>query len=228
MSCGIYKITNNINNKIYIGCSKNIEHRWLAHKSESILEHNQQYNYSIHKAFRKYGLDNFSFEIIEELPENQLFEREKYWIKYYNSFNDGYNETMGGDTGPSMPGELNPNSKLEEKDIITIRQLQLDGKMPSEVYPLFSHKIARKGFDYVWRGESWKNIMPEAIEYFKSDEYQNKVKSFAAKSAISQEKAQIWIDIQAKKQKGLKRLEVYEDYKNLYSLSGFNKIWYKK
>ena len=45
MSCGIYKITNNINNKIYIECSKNIEHRWLAHKSESILENNQQYNY---------------------------------------------------------------------------------------------------------------------------------------------------------------------------------------
>ena len=89
--------------------------------------------------------------IKEELPENQLFEREKYWIKYYNSFNDGYNETIGGDTGPSMPGELNPSSKLEEKDIITIRQLQLNGKMPSEVYPLFSHKIARKGFDYVSR-----------------------------------------------------------------------------
>ena len=79
MSCGIYKITNNINNKIYIGCSKNIEHRWLAHKSESILENNQQYNYSIHKAFRKYGLDNFSFEIIEELPE----EKQEWFNKKY-------------------------------------------------------------------------------------------------------------------------------------------------
>jgi predicted GIY-YIG superfamily endonuclease len=40
MSCGIYKITNNINKKIYIGCSVNIEHRWISHKSESILEKN--------------------------------------------------------------------------------------------------------------------------------------------------------------------------------------------
>ena len=40
MSCGIYKITNKINNKSYIGCSKNIEHRWIAHKSESVLENN--------------------------------------------------------------------------------------------------------------------------------------------------------------------------------------------
>ena len=58
MSCGIYKITNKINQKCYIGCSKNIEKRWSSHKSESVLDQFPQYNYSIHKAFRKYGLDN--------------------------------------------------------------------------------------------------------------------------------------------------------------------------
>ena len=228
MSCGIYKITNKINGKSYIGCSKNIEHRWIAHKSEAILDHNPQYNYSIHKAFRKYGLDNFKFEIIELIPEDELFNREQYWIKYYNSYIKGYNETEGGDRGPSMPGELNPNSKLTKEDVIIIRNSLLEGKMPSEVYPLFSHKIARKGFDYVWRGESWKDVVPEAIEYFKSNEYQTKVKSFAGRSNVSSEKIKIWNDIQNKKKKGLKRLDVYEEYKNIYSLSGFNKIWYKK
>ena len=99
MSCGIYKITNKINQKCYIGCSKNIEKRWNSHKSESVLEQFPQYNYSIHKAFRKYGLDNFSFEIIEEISENKLFDREKYWITFYNSYNDGYNATIGGDGG---------------------------------------------------------------------------------------------------------------------------------
>lgn len=227
MKCGIYKITNLINGKVYIGCSKDIEHRWIAHKSESILEHNPQYNYSIHKAFRKYGIDNFSFEIIELVPESELFEKEKYWIAFYDSYNKGYNETLGGDCGPTMPGESNPNAKVSEADVVAIRSALLEGKMPSEVYPFYADKITRKGFDYIWRGESWKGILPEAIKYVKSEEYLKKVKAHAAKSAIPSEKKEMWEDIRNKKQKGLKRLDVYEGYKEKYSLSGFNKVWYR-
>lgn len=226
MSCGIYKITNLINKKCYIGCSKNIEHRWISHKSESILENNPQYNYSIHKAFRKYGLDNFSFEIIELTSEDLLFQQEKYWINYYNSYNEGYNETLGGDSGPSLPGEKNPNSKLTKDDVINIRSELLKGAMPSEIYPLYAHKIKRKGFDCVWRGESWIDVMPEAIVYVKSKDYKRKIRSFAASSNNSQ-KQNIWNEIAEKKQQGLKRLDVYKDYQNIYSLSGFNKVWYR-
>ncbi len=228
MKCGIYKITNKINNKVYIGCSKNIEHRWIAHKSESIIDTNPQYNYSIHKAFRKYGLDNFSFEIIEILPENEIFEREKYWIKYYDSYNKGYNETLGGDTGPSMPGENNPNSKLTEEDVYNIRIKILEGAMLSEVYPLYANKISHKGFEHVWRGDSWLSVLPEAIQYVKSKEYISKTRAFARNSRLTEEQIQIYKDIQESKKKGLNRLDVYEKYKNKYSLSGFNKIWYKK
>ena len=98
--------------------------------------------------------------------------------------------------------------------------------MPSEVYPLYAHKIKRKGFDYVWRGESWIDIMPEAIAYVKSEDYKRKIRSFAASSNNSQ-KQNIWNEIAEKKQQGLKRLDVYKDYQNIYSLSGFNKVWYK-
>lgn len=227
MSCGIYKITNLINNKCYIGCSKNIEHRWIAHKSESIIEKNPQYNYSIHKAFRKYGIDNFSFEIIELTSEDMLFGREKYWINFYNSYKNGYNETVGGDTGPSLPGESNPNSKLTEAEVIAIRQEILNGKMLSEVYKNYSDKITLRGFSHIWDGSSWPNILPEAIEYVKSNEYISRIRSFARKSQYSDEKIKIWNEIKEKKQKGLKRLDVYEEYKDLYSLSGFNKVWYK-
>ena len=52
-------------------------------------------------------------------------------------------------------------------------------------------------------------------------------RSFARKSQYSDEKIKIWNEIKEKKQKGLKRLDVYKEYKDLYSLSGFNKIWYK-
>lgn len=91
--CGIYKITNKINNKIYIGQSVDIIDRFRRHKRAKD-------DYIIHKAIRKYGVDNFTFEIIEECPREELDDKEKFWIKYYNSFsNNGYNMTPGGQGG---------------------------------------------------------------------------------------------------------------------------------
>ncbi len=228
MSCGIYKITNLINNKVYIGCSKDIEHRWTAHKSESKLEYNPPYNYSVHRAFRKYGINNFSFEIIELVSEDKLFDREKYWIQYYNSYNTGYNETQGGDGGPSISGEENPNTCLTEKDIIFIRTAILNGKMQSEIYPLYADKISLRGFSHIWRGDSWKDIIPEAIDYVHSKEYMKKIKQFARQKSISEDKQKVWKEIKSRKEKGEARLKVYEDYSSIYTLSGFNKVWYRK
>ena len=91
---GIYKITNLINNQSYIGQSVNITKRWRGHKNISPNDHN--YEYPLYKAFRKYGLENFSFEVIEECRIEELNEKEIYWINYYNSYKDGYNQTPGG------------------------------------------------------------------------------------------------------------------------------------
>lgn len=88
--CGIYKITNNINNKCYIGQSIDIHRRWNAHKRQVVDNH-------LCRAFKKHGIENFSFEIIEECTINELNEKEKYWIQYYDSYRNGYNETTGGD-----------------------------------------------------------------------------------------------------------------------------------
>jgi hypothetical protein len=96
LSCGIYKITNNINSKSYIGLSKNIEKRWLAHK------YNYRHNINdtvLCKAFNKYGIDNFNFSILELCDKNRLSEREIYWIVKYDSYNHGYNSTTGGEVG---------------------------------------------------------------------------------------------------------------------------------
>jgi group I intron endonuclease len=90
---GIYKITNSINNKIYIGRSLNIEKRWKQHKNPST-------DYLINRAIKKYGIDNFIFEIIEEIREdNLLSDREVYWIHFYDSTDPlkGYNISKGGD-----------------------------------------------------------------------------------------------------------------------------------
>lgn len=92
MITGIYKIENKINHKIYIGQSINIERRWRAH-----LNATQTHNNKLWAALNKYGKDNFDFSIIEECPKELLDEREQYWIKYYDSYNNGYNLTLGGD-----------------------------------------------------------------------------------------------------------------------------------
>lgn len=95
--CGIYKITNIISNKCYIGKSVEIHERWKRHISNSKPIEEGGENYAINKAIRKYGANNFTFEILEKVPIDLLDEREKYWIQYFNSYYNGYNETLGGD-----------------------------------------------------------------------------------------------------------------------------------
>ena len=64
---GIYKLTNKINNKVYIGQSINIENRFQQHKNNCLNENLKDYNTKFYRALRKYGVENFTFEIIEEL-----------------------------------------------------------------------------------------------------------------------------------------------------------------
>lgn len=97
MTCGIYKIENLINHKVYIGQSRKIESRWVKHKSACFNENAHEYNTPLYRAIRKYGLNNFSFEIIDECDIKELNDKEKYWIAKYNSFFNGYNLTLGGD-----------------------------------------------------------------------------------------------------------------------------------
>ena len=103
MTCGIYKITNLINNKVYIGQSVEIERRWQKHKN--YYKNKENHKYKIYRAMYKYGIENFSFEIIEICQPKQLNERQIYWISYYNSLQNGYNMTSGGD------GIINCNDK---------------------------------------------------------------------------------------------------------------------
>lgn len=95
----IYKITNNINNKCYIGQTiKTPEERWKEHKQHAFGTHANDVNKSLYKAMRKYGIENFSFEVLQNNIETyeQLDKAEIYWIDFYNSFVKGYNETFGG------------------------------------------------------------------------------------------------------------------------------------
>ena len=92
---GIYKITCNETGKCYIGQSIDIENRWFQHICAAKYETD---NNKFYNAMRKYGYENFTYEIIEECSNSQaeLDDRERYWIEYYNSYEDGYNSTRGG------------------------------------------------------------------------------------------------------------------------------------
>ncbi len=113
----VYKITNKLNGKIYIGKSseKNIKERWKKHCS---LSRRQSY---IQRAIQKYGKDNFTFEIIEKIElENESYDYEKDWIKFYNSNNkeNGYNLNEGGRgniTGKPISNETRNKMSISAK-----------------------------------------------------------------------------------------------------------------
>lgn len=92
----VYKITNDINGKIYVGqTSRSLERRWNEH-CRDMYRRNMEKR-PLYAAMNKYGVKHFHMELIEECSLEDVCEREKYWIEYYHSFKNGYNATMGGD-----------------------------------------------------------------------------------------------------------------------------------
>ena len=80
--CGVYKITNKVNGKIYIGSSKDIYKRWKHHVCR--LNSGKHVNSYLQNAWNKYGEDSFIFDIQEVCDENHIREREQYYIDVYN------------------------------------------------------------------------------------------------------------------------------------------------
>lgn len=109
----IYKITNTINGKSYIGQTiQNVKERFYQHcatKCSKVVS-----NMAIHRAIKKYGKSNFTVEVIEEIDSTNLNDRERYWIKYYNSYNNGYNSTKGGQDGCKPFKDLDVESIIKE------------------------------------------------------------------------------------------------------------------
>ncbi len=100
-NCGIYMIMNLVNGKFYIGSSYNINNRWNDHKS--CLRINNHPSKYLQRAYNKYGKDNFIYEVLENCPENNLIEREQYWMDFHKIYlpENGYNisPTAGKTTG---------------------------------------------------------------------------------------------------------------------------------
>lgn len=120
---GIYSITNNVNDKKYIGQSLDIKHRWRHHINE--LKKNNHANSHLQNAWNKYGEEKFNFEIIQICAPSELDMKEQYWIKYYDSMKNGYNLCMGGGGCSGYKhteGELSKMRAIQKPDPV----LQMD------------------------------------------------------------------------------------------------------
>lgn len=115
----IYKITNKINNCVYIGKTiRNLEVRIAEHKRDSLKYSGQ--NIALYNAVQKYGWDNFTIEIVEDnIPQEKIDEKEQYYIDKYNSYIEGYNCTLGGDGGRT-------SSKLSSTEVMEIISILQD------------------------------------------------------------------------------------------------------
>lgn len=123
MTSGIYKITNLITNQIYIGSAADFIRRWTYH--QSFLNRNKHFNRYLQRAWNKYGAENFEFSAIEAVAEENLIEREQYWIDTLNNCMApiGYNlrPTANNNVGLKMSDET--RAKMSASAKITVERL---------------------------------------------------------------------------------------------------------
>ena len=92
----IYIITNDINDKVYVGKTEfSIEKRFQEHCADSLRERCEKR--PLYAAMRKYGVEHFSIKEIEECSTEDAPLREQFWIGFYRGYEEGYNATIGGD-----------------------------------------------------------------------------------------------------------------------------------
>ena len=159
----IYKITNNLNQKLYIGLTTKTrptdrfsQHRYLAMHPEQ--EASESY---LHKAMRVDGINNFSFEVIEECSNDKLEEREQYWIAYYHTYIkdplcNGYNLTKGGE---GTIGFSRIQSE-EEKQHKSEKMIQYYKEHPEKI------EEARQRTLKLWDDEEYRKRVTESNKKF--------------------------------------------------------------
>jgi group I intron endonuclease len=157
--CGIYKITHRDSGKCYVGQSKDVFKRWKEHSNLAAKK-----KYALQNAFVLYGIDKFSFEVLEECDREMLNDKEVYWISCFDSVApNGYNLTSGGGQGVTVSDEtkakqsavrkgrkLRPRSEEHKANISAVRK----GKKQSE-----EHKAKRSA------SMKGKNTGPKSEEH---------------------------------------------------------------
>lgn len=192
----IYKVTNNINQKVYIGkTSRTLEERKKEH-----ISHIKSENYYFHNALRKYGVENFTWEIIEEVEQELENERERYWIEYYQSYENkdkGYNLTPGGE-GYKLSEET--KQKISKANTGKVRTPEMRKRL-SEVKLKLHFKHSEEAKQKMGTMRKGRKLSPETIEKLKqverTPEWKEKI-SKALKGRIVSEETRAKISESAK------------------------------
>lgn len=212
---GIYKITNKETGKSYIGQSNDITRRFKEHQTVG-----EKSRILVDIAIKKYGKESFLYEILEECNIEELNQKEKYWIQYFNTVENGYNCNPGGDQ--QSIGEFNGRAKLTEEDVKNIRIAYAEHKKQKDVYENYKNLITFNHFQNIWQGRVWKHIMPEVFteenkQYYI---YENSKGEASNHSAFTNEEIMIirtrYVNESAK--------QIYEDYKDRIAFQSFQMI----
>lgn len=213
------------NGKVYIGQSINYKNRWREHLREAARGNDLK----IYRAMRKYNITIEAFSIIEDniTSQDEANSKEIYYIKEFNSIKNGYNITEGGQCGNGLYGESHPNHILTDNQIKEIREIRATKTYTmKEVYAFYDDLMSYSGFQKIWLYESRPEIASELNtqelrDFYSIDKRTMKgEKHFLSKlttEEVIKVRNQYWVE-------GLEMKEIYEYYKDKYSLSGFKKI----
>lgn len=215
---GIYKITNTITNEFYIGASSNIYRRWQAHKNRYKNILSKEYNKKLYSSMRHYGINSFKFEILEECPVDNLFKREQFFIESLNAYELGYNE--------NHEGENHGKSKVTVLDVIDIRQRYANHETKRNVYLDYCDKIKETGFNKIWNGYTWQNIMQEVYTIENKQFHKNNTGSPLEDNAKTKLKNKDVLFIREQKDLGSDKKEVYKMFQDKLTFGSFSNIWY--
>lgn len=215
---GIYKFTNRINNKIYIGKANNLEERFKFHKRNYNNSNLQDYNTKFYRALRKYGFENFDYEILESnkyWTEEILNQKEIEYIAKYQATEDeyGYNIQKGG-LNTAVSRKLNEKQILEIKNklstsVLTLQQIAKEYGVSDSMISMINH------------GKAWATIGATDFPLRKYTFIKNKGGSNPKAKFSDKEIIQIRLMFVEKQLN-----DIYEIYKDRCSFSEMKKICY--
>lgn len=206
---GIYKITNLVNQKSYIGQSVNIDKRLKEHINDAFNPNRKEYNYPLSRAYRKYGVENFSKEVLCICSKEELNKKEEYYIKIFNSKENGYNQQDGGQPKNRPLGEKHYRTKLTDEQVFLVREEYNNHTSFEEVFDKYSNGMSISGFRKIWHGYSRTNIHMDV--YTKENkEYWEYLKNISGNRLFSDKDI---IDIRTRLKNGESQDSIYQDYK---------------
>jgi group I intron endonuclease len=194
----IYKITNKINNKVYIGCTiTSLEKRYYEHLYRCFKT---DYKSKLYNSIKKYGEENFEIELIEECDVNKIYETEKKYIEQYDSFKNGLNGTFGGE------GCLGYKHSPEIRKKISKKTKEGD-----------SHKGKTYDILYGEKGENEKQKRKESVKKYwgnlTEEDKEVRIKKLKEKvRSKSKYSIEMIIEIKNKFKQGFKIKEIHQQY----------------